>query len=322
MWEEVVENLPAGVLLLNSRGKVVYVNRRIVEKTGVDRESIGRNPLNVVHPEDHKKAIGAIEMATRGEVDKVPYPLLLRTYSRGEYVWNEVRFREITIGGERYIVSVFTDVSERIRMQKKIEDLLNHIRFINKMLRHDLLNALTRIQAYAEFLGEGYSKDLVDKIMQNVKHSVELVTTLGDTELLFDEGREIYALRDVVLEVAESYNVNVSVVGDAVVLANRGIYSIFDNLLGNTVKHACAQNVVVEISSNDVVEVKVKDDGRGIPDEIKQRIFEEGFTTAGGSGLGLYIVKRLMEKYGGSIEVEDNFPCGTVFILRFLKPKD
>ena len=60
--------------------------------------------------------------------------------------------------------------------------------------------------------------------------------------------------------------------------------------------------------------------GKGIPDEIKARIFEEGFKfgETGNTGFGLYIVNRTMEKYGGSVVVKDNHPRGAIFELRLL----
>ncbi len=65
--------------------------------------------------------------------------------------------------------------------------------------------------------------------------------------------------------------------------------------------------------------VRIADDGIGIPDEVKEKIFEENFIhgKSGKTGLGLYIARETMNKYNGSIYVEDNVPDGSVFILRF-----
>ncbi|MCD6486048.1 MAG: ATP-binding protein, partial [Syntrophobacterales bacterium] len=70
---------------------------------------------------------------------------------------------------------------------------------------------------------------------------------------------------------------------------------------------------------DDMCEVRIADNGTGIPDEIKERIFEEGFMHGGTghTGLGLHIVEKAMENYGGYAYVEDNEPQGAVFVLRF-----
>ena len=67
-----------------------------------------------------------------------------------------------------------------------------------------------------------------------------------------------------------------------------------------------------------VCEVRVADRGAGIPDDLKEKVFYEGFSgVKDGRGTGLYIVKRLMEKYGGEVWVENNSPTGSVFVLKF-----
>jgi signal transduction histidine kinase len=71
-------------------------------------------------------------------------------------------------------------------------------------------------------------------------------------------------------------------------------------------------------SKEDYCELRISDNGSGIPDKIKGRVFDEGFKygKSGHTGLGLYITKRIVERYG-DISVEDNHPSGTTFIIRF-----
>jgi signal transduction histidine kinase len=65
---------------------------------------------------------------------------------------------------------------------------------------------------------------------------------------------------------------------------------------------------------------RVSDKGKGVPDELKERIFEPGFSTGGGTGMGLFIVKTLAEILGGKVRVYDNVPSGAVFEVTFLLP--
>jgi signal transduction histidine kinase len=64
-------------------------------------------------------------------------------------------------------------------------------------------------------------------------------------------------------------------------------------------------------------EIKVADDGTGIEPDLLPRIFEPRFsTTTSGSGLGLAIVKRVVESWGGAIEVESESGRGTTIVVR------
>ena len=64
--------------------------------------------------------------------------------------------------------------------------------------------------------------------------------------------------------------------------------------------------------------ITVKDTGPGIPDEIKEKIFENGFSTKGsGRGVGLYHTKQLVESLGGTITLESQVGKGSCFMIRF-----
>ncbi len=68
----------------------------------------------------------------------------------------------------------------------------------------------------------------------------------------------------------------------------------------------------------------VEDDGKGIPDDIKDKIFKRGFKKSkeGGSGLGMYLVKEIAESYGGRIEVKDSEMGGARFDVNLKRVKE
>jgi signal transduction histidine kinase len=114
------------------------------------------------------------------------------------------------------------------------------------------------------------------------------------------------------------------------VRANELIKDVFSNLIGNSIKHSdpgkpLTVNVRVEKSAEknkSYYLCVVEDNGPGIPDWIKDKIFERfqrGTTKAHGKGLGLFLVKKLVHDYHGSVWVEDRVPGdytqGTKFII-------
>lgn len=104
------------------------------------------------------------------------------------------------------------------------------------------------------------------------------------------------------------------------VFADDMIESVFRNLLSNAIVHNDAE--VPEVSvvaavSGDVARVRIADNGPGIPDDQKEQIFDEGEMglDSGGTGLGLYLVRTLIDRYEGDVWVEDNDPAGSVFVV-------
>jgi two-component system sensor histidine kinase BarA len=97
------------------------------------------------------------------------------------------------------------------------------------------------------------------------------------------------------------------------VCADPLLSEVFANLIGNSLKFG-GKTVQISISVSDlgdIAEVEVSDTGPGIPDSVKPllfRRFERGQTKVRGKGLGLYLCRMLIERYGGKIWLEDRVP--------------
>lgn len=98
------------------------------------------------------------------------------------------------------------------------------------------------------------------------------------------------------------------------------IVIVLDNLFSNSRK-ARATEVVISFNKkdDDVLELHFKDNGRGVSKPNQDKIFDFGFTTTSGSGLGLYHIQKIMKKYKGSAVINKNLKIGAEFILTFQK---
>ena len=106
------------------------------------------------------------------------------------------------------------------------------------------------------------------------------------------------------------------------------INTILQNLIENSIKYARSENPFVHISiadnQQDQIVLEVADNGQGIPADQQSRIFEMFFRATGGasgSGLGLYILKRSVDRLGGTISIKSEEGIGSTFTIRlpFLK---
>lgn len=92
---------------------------------------------------------------------------------------------------------------------------------------------------------------------------------------------------------------------------------LFDNLFSNS-KKANSKNIFVKWNKtkSDLI-LHFKDDGDGIPNEIKDKVFDFGYTKTNGSGIGLYQTKETLKKLGASITINNDFEKGVEFIITF-----
>ena len=128
-------------------------------------------------------------------------------------------------------------------------------------------------------------------------------------------------------------NVHVKIEGlskDLKILGDDLLIHVFDNLLNNAVKfsdrdkESIVDIIITKIQENDIKYIKFefKDNGRGIPDDRKEILFKELFErdkSKRGMGMGLTLIKKIVDKYDGKIWVEDrikgNYQAGSNFVV-------
>jgi signal transduction histidine kinase len=211
------------------------------------------------------------------------------------------------------------------KKNKELESYREHINLINKILRHDLMNKLVVIKTATKLFSHSGDKKYLDELNKSTQKSIELIRNMRELEMFISshQGLNSYFLNDTFNEIFTSYPaVDFHVEGKGNVLADEAISSVFENIIQNAVTHGKANKIDINITRKEnMCKISIADNGIGIPDKIKKMIFDEDFVygKTGHTGLGLYIVKKAMENYGGSVNVEDNQPKGTVFILTFMK---
>lgn len=195
---------------------------------------------------------------------------------------------------------------------------------------HELKTPIASLRALAEALSDGGLEDaevgprfvgLISEEVARMERLVQDLLTLQRSELR----RSSFRLRELV----EELGVEVEVEPGLVVWADRlRLRQVLTNLVANAWA-AGATRVTVGAEVGDVgVVVRVADDGRGIPAEARERVFERFYRVeqdrardGGGSGLGLAICRQLVEAHGGEIGVESRVGEGSVFWFRLPQPE-
>ena len=320
-YQELFENSLDAIVVTDLKGRILRVNKGFERLTGYSRD----------------------EVTGKSYAELLPEPMARLVWEKYNEAFKEnknvygIEFEYFRKDGERRVIEGnvtlikkkgrvigflgnFRDITEKKRYEKTINDMNNTLRLINKIMRHDLLNDLTVINSALELFEEKRDEEILETSKKAIKRAMETIKRMREFEESTRVGKlKIVRVRDVVEKVASNYPLEISIVGDSEAIADEALATIFDNLIRNAINHGKTDKVDIKISRNDFCEIKVADYGKGIPDEIKGRIFDEGFSTDG-TGLGLYIVKRIVGRYGGSIGVEDDKPNGTVFTIKLRYP--
>jgi PAS domain S-box-containing protein len=220
------------------------------------------------------------------------------------------------------IILVGSDTSERKRMEDRLIQLNEVLRLVNGILRHDTLNELMVVNGSLEMYQKTKQEKYLATASKAIDRSVEMIKRMKELESLAVSGGSFreYDLHQVVEDILRGYMVEFQVTGEAKLFADDALPSAIDNIVRNALVHGMADHIDAKIwKESGSTYLSIADNGIGIPDSIKQSIFGEGFSYGkkAGSGLGLYLVSKAVERYGGKVRVEDNQPKGAVFVFSF-----
>jgi signal transduction histidine kinase len=205
----------------------------------------------------------------------------------------------------------------------RLEAALTFKNDLTSMLTHDVAQPISSIASLAELLHADWD-DLPDDVRFELatkidKNTQRLIKMMNDLQLLFrlDMGsvtarRTPVPLREVADGVAPG-KVLVEIDEQTSVLADRGhVAAVLQNLVDNALAYGSAPVRLTATRHEDQVEVAVQDNGPGIPADLLPNLFGRFVR---GSGLGLFIVRHLVEANGGAVRYEQAEPNGARLIV-------
>lgn len=213
------------------------------------------------------------------------------------------------------------EIEEKERAEKELAQLYEVLRLITKILRHDLSNHLNVVRLGIEVFEVNKNEKHLKSALEATQKSVQLIERMRELERFITSGGNLkpYRAKEIITSVIRDHPVRVDISGDSNILADEAFPSVIENLLRNATLHGKADRIKITIEpEGKFCKIRFADFGTGIPDEMKEKVFKEGigYGQTKGMGLGLYIVKKTIERYGGQISIEDNKPQGAVFVLR------
>jgi PAS domain S-box-containing protein len=338
-YETFVENAGDGMYVFDTDGTIEYVNRRVVETTGVPREAWVGDTVDVFTDRGltNDPPVDAFREALASFVaDDAEHRRIEIESPNGVFEATEIRLSAVREDGElESVVATVRDVSERRRYEDELERRTEQMEVLNRVVRHDIRNDMTVVLAWLEELEthvDDAGRDSLQRVLRASEHVVELTdiarehveVVVGERDVDRRPIRVAETLREEVERRRESYpgaRIDLETpLPAATVLADDMLSSVFRNLINNAVQHNDKDTPVVTVTATetgDTVTVRVADNGPGVPDDQKEQIFGKGDRglDSPGSGIGLYLVHTLVEGYGGAVHVADNEPDGAVFVV-------
>ncbi|WP_132058791.1 PAS domain S-box protein [Halorussus amylolyticus] len=305
-------------IFIHGGDRFQFVNDRTADLTGYSREELVGMPVwDVVHEDDRDRARNLIER--REAQGKTPhYELRIRT-KEGNVRYVEMSVQVISYDGEVAHLGSARDVTKRRKRKRKVERQNERLKEFASVVSHDLRNPLNVAQGHLELAhetGEDRHFEKTDAALDRME------SLIGDLLTLARQGQDVSDTEPTDLEsVVRRSWATVSTGGSALrvdgdlgsIEADDGrLQELFENLFRNSVEHSDGDVTVSVGRSGDGF--YIADDGPGIPEAEREKVFEHGHTTAeNGSGLGLSIVKGIVEAHDWEVSVGENEAGGARF---------
>ena len=341
----VMELFPVGVCVIESDFKIIFWNRLLCDWTGKDlKKTIGRS-LFELYPElsetlFHERLTdvlsGGPPAIFTSQLHHSIIPVFLPT---GEPRIQTTNVLPFIIDLKNVAVIVIQDVTEvkkeamayrrmkdsaiialndRMEAEKEVFRANEEANLYLDIMSHDIANINTIILGYSALIEDSHDKKISDyarRISIASSRSTEIINSVSTIRRLREKAAELFSM-----SLKNAVNIGISQFGKSDIRVFEGDFNvraddllpeIFVNIVGNSLKYAGMDASVSITAENvgDMIEICICDDGPGIPDDMKSEVFgrqKRGRGEKGeGSGLGLYIVKMLADRYGGSIRLSD-----------------
>lgn len=346
MLAAIVNNSDDAIVSKTLEGVITSWNKAAARMFGyTEAEAVGRH-ISLIIPQERLSE----EDYIIGEIKKghsVSHFETVRVTRSGHFIPISLTVSPILGEDKKTVIGaskIARDISEKVAAHEELERLYQQVKNLNEkkdefiaMTTHELKTPVTSLKGFLQLLQ--MHTDSNDSNALFVERSIKQVDKLGmlindlvefsklqagnlgmhfeifDMKVLVEDCLELYAT-------SNSHPIKLNSRGLLDVRADRlRIEQVIDNLVSNAIKYSPQGGVVeIDLEGRELeVEVKVKDEGMGIDNKLMDKLFsqffravEPGFSIPG-LGMGLYITKEIVERHGGTINVESTLGKGSVF---------
>ncbi|MFB6183172.1 MAG: PAS domain S-box protein [Haloarculaceae archaeon] len=323
-YRTLVETVGDPMYILDTDGVVQTANAAMVDHLGYPREEIvGSHATKFMAEADFRTGTELLrELLDDDDSEWVRFELRV-TDADGNERLHENNMAVLTNDGAfAGTVGVVRDITEHKERTRELERTNRRLKQFVSTVSHDLRNPLTVALAYTDHALETGDLDGLHKtaeslsrmeaMIEDLLHLARAGSTIDETEttslrVLAEDAWETVQTGHAILDVAVNTDVTIDCDRDRIV-------EVFENLFRNAVEHGGSDVTIRVDTLADRPGFVVEDDGSGIPDAERERVFEKGYSTSDdGTGFGLNIVREIVEAHGWDVAIEDGASGGARF---------
>jgi len=353
LYRQTFQLAASGIAHVGLDGRFLQVNRSLCDILGYsEAELVGRSVKEVSHPEDKDLTDRERARVHEGEIDSVRFE---KRYLRkdGAPVWVElaVALARDPHGHPQYEIAMFDDITERKQAEEALKAAHEELKRSNSELEqfayvasHDLQEPLRMVSSYTQLVMKRYgdrldgdAREFMAYVVDGAARMKQLIEDLLAYSRVGTKGKDFKpvavenALKRAVTNLhAAIQESGAEITHDALPTVDADevqLAQLFQNLMGNALKFKGSETPHVHVSAvelPDEFQISIKDNGMGIEPQYFERIFMlfQRLHTKGdypGTGIGLAICKKVVERHGGRIWVESEPGKGSSF--NFTLPK-
>ena len=326
-YESLFDSIRDGILVTDMDRRIVNANPAFTDLFGYELADIEGESTKLLYEDDAEfERMGS---AIRAHMGDQRFTRTTRYKKKSGQVFPvEITIFHLRSADDEIIgfIGLIRDVSGR-------ENRIQQLQVLDRILRHNLRNAMNVIEGYATVIGNDASGETAENAQKIAETSDKLLEAVAKERkitnfLTQSQSVEIIDLTSVVESTVSAArqrfpaaDISVTAPDDCSVRAIPPLSQATEELLENAIVHSDQEvpNVTIQIESTDgIVELRIADDGPGIP-EMEQRVLTreaEIDPLYHGSGLGLWFVNLIIQQSNGMLDFDDNEPRGSVVTIR------
>ncbi|AEN07772.1 PAS/PAC sensor signal transduction histidine kinase (plasmid) [halophilic archaeon DL31] len=319
-YQELFEKIPDGITLHDAEdGSLLDANEQFGKMLGYSRDELLELNFEDLIADESPYTSERAEEYIRKAATEGPQTFEWRDKTKsGETIPVEVHLRQTTLDGQQRILAVVRDITDRKERERELKRKNERLEEFASVVSHDLRNPLTVAQGRLDLAREECDSDHLTVVAR--AHD-RMETLIEDLLALAREGETTMELEDVALadvtarcwQNVETADATLYIDTTHTIRADHArLQQLLENLIRNAVEHG-GTDVTVKIGAL-ADGFYIEDNGPGIPEETRARVFEAGYTTAdGGTGYGLQIVNEIAVAHGWEIDVTEANDGGARF---------